>query len=172
MRFGSWFIRVFFGSVAVAAAFGLTSLAGGGDAGAATHCSADNNQRVERANGQSHCIANAGPGSRATAEDSTNNGAALAVATTRGTATAQNNGVNSSALASGIYGGNGYAYTMGPYSTSVAQGRNSGTTVAVSGAAGGAFATSDGVACLGSMAATYDSTTGRGCFRWGEIYLH
>ncbi|MGI6795181.1 MULTISPECIES: DUF6764 family protein [Gordonia] len=166
------FFRVVFGIAAVAAAFGLTSLLGGGHAAASTNCTANDNQRVERANGQSHCIANAGPGSRASAQDTTNNGAALAVATTGGTATAQNNGVNSSALASGIHRGNGYAYTMGPYSTSVAQGRSGGTTVAVSGAAGGAFATGDGVACLGSMAATYDTTTGRGCFRWGELYVH
>lgn len=171
MRIGLWFFRVFFGLVAIAAAFGLTSLLGGGDASASTSCAARDNQRVERQSGDSHCIANAGPGSTASAKDTTNSGAALAVSTTGGSATAENNGAQSSALASGIYGGHGYSYTMGPYSTAVAQGRHGGTTIAVSGAAGGAFATGDGVACLGSMAATYDSSTGRGCFRWGSVYL-
>lgn len=171
MRIGSLFFRVFFGLIAVAAAFGLTSLLGGGDASASTSCTANNNQRVEHKNGESNCIANAGPGSTASAKDTTNSGAALAVATTGGSAKAENNGTDSSALASGIYGGHGYAYTFGSHSTSVAQGRHGGTAVAVTGGAGGAFATSDGVACLGSMAATYDTATGRGCFKWGEIYL-
>ncbi|MBM7368023.1 DUF6764 family protein [Gordonia hydrophobica] len=171
MRLGPLSVRVLFGLIAVAAAFGMTSLLGGGEASAATHCTANNNQRVEHEQGRSHCVANAGPGSQATARDNTNNGAALAVATTRGTATAENNGNNSAALASGIYGGHGYAYSQGPYSTAVAQGRHGGTTIAVSGAAGGAYATGDGVACLGSQAVAYDSTSGRGCLRWGSINL-
>ncbi|ALG83590.1 DUF6764 family protein [Gordonia phthalatica] len=171
MRLRSLSVRVLFGLVAIAAAFGMATLLGGGDAGAATKCTANNNQRVEHVNGKSHCVANAGPGSKASAKDNTNNGAALAVSTTGGTATAENNGNNSAALASGIYGGHGYAYSQGPYSTAVAQGRHGGTTIAISGAAGGAFATGDGVACLGSMAAAYDSTTGRSCLKWGGVNL-
>ena len=171
MRLRSLFVRVLFGLVAIAAAFGMSSLMGGGVASASANCSADNNQRVERVNGKSHCVANAGPGSKASAKDNTSNGAALAVATTGGTATAENNGYNSAALASGIYRGHGYAYSQGPYSTAVAQGRHGGTTVAISGAAGGAYATGDGVACLGSMAVAYDSTSGRSCLKWGGINL-
>ncbi|NLG45221.1 DUF6764 family protein [Gordonia sp. (in: high G+C Gram-positive bacteria)] len=167
----SFVARALLGLIAVAAVFGMSAMLGGGEASAGTNCSAANNQRVEHSKGDSTCIANAGPRSRATARDKTNSGAALAVATTGGTATAENSGNNSSAVASGVNGGHGYAYSVGPHSSAVAQGRNGGTTIAVSGAAGGAFSTNDGVACLGSMAATYNTSTGRGCAKWGGLSI-
>nr|WP_246372551.1 DUF6764 family protein [Gordonia humi] len=148
------------------------ALFGGGHAAADTTCSATDNNRVEHADGLSHCIANAGPGSRADARDTSNSGVATAVATQRGAATSINLQPWSEALSSGVHGGSGYAISTGPRSTSIAMARDGGTSIAIGGWGGQAYAGPAGAVCAGGFGAAYDSTTGQYCVKSGSLDLH
>ncbi|WP_143965812.1 DUF6764 family protein [Gordonia zhaorongruii] len=165
-------IRVLFAACAGGAAIGAMALFGGGDASAGTHCSAADNDRVQREAGQSVCIANAGPGSRAEAEDTSNSGAAVAVGATGGSATSKNLQPGSQAMSSAARGGNSYSVTTGPKATSIAMARDGGTSVAVGGWGGQAYAGPQGAVCSGGFGAAWDSTTGKYCVKSGAIDLH
>ncbi|MCF8603323.1 hypothetical protein L5I01_08110 [Gordonia sp. HY442] len=169
---GSNGIRVLFAGIAGGAAIGAMALFGGGTASADTTCSAADNNRVERADGLSHCIANAGPGSRADARDTSDSGVATAVSTQHGTATSVNLQPQSQALSSGVRGGDAYSFSTGPRSTSISMARDGGTSVAVGGWGGQAYAGPEGAVCAGGFGAAYDSNTGQYCVKSGSIDIH
>lgn len=174
MRFftGSNGVRVLIAGLAGGAAIGVMALLGGGTAAADTSCSAADNNRIERADGLSHCIANAGPGSRADARDTSDSGIATSVATQRGNATSINLQPGSQALSSGVRGGNAYSFSTGPKSTSISMARNGGTSVAIGGWGGQAYAGPEGALCAGGFGAAYDSNTGQYCVKSGSLDIH
>lgn len=154
-----------------ASALGAAVVFGGGESAAAAACTAENGQRVAHTVGGSACSADAGKGSRAHAEDTSNFGTAVAVAESGGNANAFNREPGSAALASAESGGTSYSVTAGPKSFSLAQARRGGVTVAVAGWGGQAVADRSGVYC-GGIGVAYDSTTGAACLKWGAIDLH
>lgn len=143
---------------------------GGGHADAVT-CAASNGHEVQRITGTSGCGAQAGAGSRASAQE-TGGGTAVAVADRGGNANAINQQPGSSALAGATTGGTSYSITTGPKALSIAQARAGGYSVAVGGWGGQAFSGAPGVHCSGGFAAAVDSTTGKACLKYGSIDVH
>ena len=162
-------IAVLLGAGAIA---GLGMATAGEAAAAPTTCVAANGHQVEHVSGLSGCGAKASPGSRASAYEESGHGTAVAVAESGGTATARNTQPGSSALSSAETGGTSYSVTTGPKAISVAQARRGGTTVALGGFGGQAYAGKYGAACSGGFAIAGDSTSGKGCLRWGTINVH
>ncbi|MBY4573810.1 DUF6764 family protein [Gordonia paraffinivorans] len=156
----------------LAGAIGCVAFAGfsgEGAASAAVQCSVSGGHQVERIVGASGCGAKAGPGSRATAEDLSNGGTAIAVSDNGGTAHSYNLQPGSSALAGANSRGTAYSFTTGPKALSIAQARRGGTAVSIGGWGGQAYAGPDGAQCSGGFAAAVDTTTGKACLHSGSI---
>ncbi|MFW0783223.1 DUF6764 family protein [Gordonia sp. CPCC 206044] len=169
-HFGARTAAMVIGGTAFAALVGFGF--GGGDAGAATTCSAANGHQVQRIVGHGGCGAKAGLGSQSLADEASGGGTAVAVSDRGGNATARNLQPGSTALAGANTRGTAYSITTGPKAFSVAQARDGGTTVAVGGWGGQAIAGPAGIACQGGFATAYDSNTGKACLRSGTIDLH
>lgn len=150
---------------------GFAGLTGQGEASAEARCSAVNGHQIERVEGRSGCGAKAGIGSRATADDLSPGGTAVAVADNGGNATATNLQPRSTALAGANSRGLAYSVTTGPNAMSIAQARRGSTTLAVGGWGGQAYAGPDGASCAGGFAAAIDTGTGKACLHAGSIDL-
>ncbi|GAC01115.1 MULTISPECIES: DUF6764 family protein [Gordonia] len=159
--------------VFLAGGAGCVAFAGlsGEGVASAVQCTVSNGHQIERVVGASGCGAKAGPGSRATAEDRSGNGTAISVSDNGGNASSYNLQPGSSALAGANSRGVAYSVTTGPKALSIAQARRGGTTVAIGGWGGQAYAGPDGAVCSGGFAAAVDSTTGKACLHSGSIDL-
>ncbi|MBD0861611.1 hypothetical protein IA539_10375 [Gordonia sp. zg691] len=155
----------------IAGCVAFAGLSGEGVAAASAHCSVSNGHQVERVEGRSGCGAKAGAGSRASADDYSNSGTAVAVSDNGANAMAYNLQPGSTALAGANSRGTAISVTTGPSALSIAQARRGGTTVSVGGWGGQAYGGPDGAHCSGGFAAAFDSSTGKACLRSGSIDL-
>ncbi|MFT4043588.1 MAG: hypothetical protein QM673_10545 [Gordonia sp. (in: high G+C Gram-positive bacteria)] len=151
---------------------GIGSGVGGGDARAATQCSAVDGHAIQRIEGRSGCGARAGADAVSYAEDASSSGTAVAVSDEGGRAAAYNVQPGSTALAGANSGGNAYSVTTGPGALSVAQARRGGVSVSVGGWGGQAYAGPAGAQCHGGFAAAADSISGQACVASGAFVLH
>ncbi|MCG7634634.1 MULTISPECIES: DUF6764 family protein [Gordonia] len=171
MRIKKFAVRGLVLAAGIAGCVGFAGLSGEGVSSASTHCSVSNGHQVERVEGRSGCGAKAGLGSSATADERSGGGTAISVSDNGGNAAAYNLQPGSTALAGANSRGNAYSVTTGPSALSVAQARRGGTTVAVGGWGGEAYAGPEGARCSGGFAAAFDTSTGKACLHSGSIDL-
>lgn len=162
--------RVVAATGVIAAGAWLAVVVGGAaSASAGTLCQAVNGSSQQKVLGDSGCGARAGQGSTARAEDTSGEGTAVAVATSRGRADARTLDRKSTALAGAQRGGNAQSFATGPGAFSVAQADRGGQSLAVGGWGGKAISTPRGTACAGGFAFAWESNSGKVCLSSGSI---